>query len=259
MQKFLDENQYTVNGILRYEKIFGEGFVSTGGIGTTEQYVARLNLKKDQEVLDIGCGIGGGAFYMAKKFGTNVLGIDLSKNMVNIAMKRAAKERDLKDKVQLKVMDALTAEFQPGTFDVVYSRDTILHIEKKEELFKLCLKWLKPGGQLLITDYCCGTHIDNEEFKNYVKQRNYYLLDPVSYGKALEKAGFAEVDARDNTQQFITVLSKEKSQTEKDKENLLKHFSQADYDALISGWEAKLQRCRNGYLKWGLFYAKKPL
>lgn len=36
MQKFLDENQYTVNGILRYEKIFGEGFVSTGGIETTE-------------------------------------------------------------------------------------------------------------------------------------------------------------------------------------------------------------------------------
>ena len=40
--------------------------------------------------------------------------------------------------------------------------------------------------------------------------------------QALEKAGFAEVDARDNTKQFITVLSKEKSQTEKDKENLLK-------------------------------------
>ena len=36
MQKFLDENQYTKNGILRYEKIFGVGFVSTGGIDTTK-------------------------------------------------------------------------------------------------------------------------------------------------------------------------------------------------------------------------------
>ncbi len=36
-------------------------------------------------------------------------------------------------------MDALTAPFEPASFDVVYSRDTILHIEKKEELFKLCL------------------------------------------------------------------------------------------------------------------------
>ena len=36
MQKFLDENQYTKKSILRYEKIFGVGFVSTGGMETTE-------------------------------------------------------------------------------------------------------------------------------------------------------------------------------------------------------------------------------
>ena len=41
--------------------------------------------------------------------------------------------------INLQVMDALTAPFEPASFDVVYSRDTILHIEKKEELFKLCL------------------------------------------------------------------------------------------------------------------------
>ena len=35
-QKFLDEQQYSRNGILRYEKIFGEDFVSTGGITTTK-------------------------------------------------------------------------------------------------------------------------------------------------------------------------------------------------------------------------------
>jgi ubiquinone/menaquinone biosynthesis C-methylase UbiE len=42
-------------------------------------------------------------------------------------------------KVELKVMDALTAPFEPASFDVIYSRDTILYIEQKEELFKLCL------------------------------------------------------------------------------------------------------------------------
>lgn len=35
-QQFLDENQYSSNSILRYEKIFGRGFVSTGGLETTE-------------------------------------------------------------------------------------------------------------------------------------------------------------------------------------------------------------------------------
>ena len=35
-QKWLDGNQYTRNGILRYERIFGDDFISTGGVETTE-------------------------------------------------------------------------------------------------------------------------------------------------------------------------------------------------------------------------------
>ena len=46
-QKFLDEQQYSRNGILRYEKIFGEDFVSTGGITTTK---VSYNFWKDQLV-----------------------------------------------------------------------------------------------------------------------------------------------------------------------------------------------------------------
>jgi len=32
---------------------------------TTKEFVGQLNLQRDQEVLDVGCGIGGSAFYMA--------------------------------------------------------------------------------------------------------------------------------------------------------------------------------------------------
>lgn len=42
-QEFLDQNQYTKQGILRYEKIFGRGFVSTGGLDTTEVLTQILN------------------------------------------------------------------------------------------------------------------------------------------------------------------------------------------------------------------------
>jgi hypothetical protein len=35
-QRFLDTVQYTSTGILRYERIFGEGYVSTGGFGKFE-------------------------------------------------------------------------------------------------------------------------------------------------------------------------------------------------------------------------------
>lgn len=61
----MDHKQYTRNGVLRYEKIFGAGFISTGGIDTTIPFLKELNLKANQKVLDVGCGIGGGDFLMA--------------------------------------------------------------------------------------------------------------------------------------------------------------------------------------------------
>ena len=73
-QKFLDEQQYSRNGILRYEKIFGTDFVSTGGISTTREFVKMLKLKKNQKVLDVGCGIGGSAFHMNIEYGAHVEG-----------------------------------------------------------------------------------------------------------------------------------------------------------------------------------------
>ena len=67
-QKFLDSNQYSKNGILRYEQIFGIDYVSVGGQTTTAKFCAeQLDLEEKQKVLDIGCGIGGSAFYMAKR------------------------------------------------------------------------------------------------------------------------------------------------------------------------------------------------
>ena len=67
LQAWLDQNQYTRKGILRYEAIFGKTWVSVGGESTTRQFVAHLDLKPGMKVLDIGCRIGGSAFYMARK------------------------------------------------------------------------------------------------------------------------------------------------------------------------------------------------
>ena len=58
----------------------------------SQEFVDILKLKPDEKVLDVGCGIGGGDFYMAEKYGVYVHGIDLSVNMVLIALERASKQ-----------------------------------------------------------------------------------------------------------------------------------------------------------------------
>uniref|UniRef100_A0A9J8CJ95 phosphoethanolamine N-methyltransferase n=1 Tax=Cyprinus carpio carpio TaxID=630221 RepID=A0A9J8CJ95_CYPCA len=242
-QEFLDNQQYTRRGILRYEKMFGSGYVSTGGISTTKEFVDMLNLTAGQKVLDVGCGIGGGDFYMAKTFGVEVLGMDLSSNMVEIAMERAVKEK--LPLVQFEVSDATKRKFPDSTFDVVYSRDTILHIRDKLDLFRKFYSWLKPGGKLLISDYCCGEKPWSPAFQDYV---NHVLLNEV---------GFSDVHSEDRTEQFIQVIKAELQRAGEMKEEFIQEFSQEDYDAVINGWTKKLQRCETGDQRWGLFYATK--
>lgn len=87
--------------------------------------MAKLGLKRGQKVLDVGCGIGGGDFYMAENFDVEVVGIDLSINMISLALERAI---GLKCSVEFEVADCTKRTYPDNTFDVIYSRDTILHI-----------------------------------------------------------------------------------------------------------------------------------
>lgn len=253
--------QYTKNGILRYEKLFGSGFVSTGGIETTKEIVARLNLKPQQFVLDVGCGVGGGDFYLAQTYGATVLGIDLSVNMVAIALERACTGfyNAGAGNVIFEVADCTTRSFEEGTFDVVYSRDTILHIHEKPSLFKNMFRWLKPGGKILITDYCRSAGPHSSQFLSYIKQRDYDLHTVSEYGQMLKDAGFVDVVAEDTTESmFLTSLEREVKKAYDLKEEFLKEFKLEDFESVVKGWEDKIIRTKAGEQRWGLFYGNKP-
>ena len=66
------------------------------------------------KVLDIGCGTGGSAFYMAKLYGVEVLGVDLSQNMLDIANEHKQKLFD--ENVSFNV----TLNVEIGQFHISY-------------------------------------------------------------------------------------------------------------------------------------------
>lgn len=72
------------------------------------------------------------------------------------------------------------------------------------------------------------------------------------------KVGFQDVIASDRTEQFIGILQVEVNRFMKQKEEFLRQFEENDFDYIVSGWEAKLERCGAGDQKWGLFTASKP-
>jgi len=260
LQTFLDNHQYSENGILRYERIFGETFISTGGKTTTSMFLDKMGLQPGMNVMDIGCGIGGSAFLMAERFGVNVYGIDLSTNMLAIADKyRRKMDPEVKYRVQFHLDDALKMEYPKEFFDVMYSRDAIMHIQDKLTVYKKVFSTLKPGGTLLVSEYATGDKELTKDFLDYVADRDYQLVTVKKYGEILEEAGFVNVEAKDVTDLMMEMMDMELEKFEKMKDEFIAEFSEKDFKDIKEGWLIKMERCKRGDQAWGLFTAQKPL
>jgi phosphoethanolamine N-methyltransferase len=255
--KFDNNGQYSRTGILRYEKIFGEHYISTGGHATTEDLCARLGsaLRPGVRVLDVGSGIGGAAFHLARAYGAKVTGIDLAEEMVAIAVERVA-QLGLSDSVTFLLGDVLETDF-PGPFDVAWSRDAFMHIPDKSRLFSRLYSLMAPGGRLVITDYARGKEPGSPEFERYIEKTGYNVIEPERYGELLEAAGFVDVVVDDATAKFVGILREEEDRLVSRRAEFLASFPEADLNYLVDRWNMKIGFCNAGDMKWGIYVADK--
>ncbi|HZW32072.1 MAG TPA: methyltransferase domain-containing protein [Isosphaeraceae bacterium] len=255
--KFDNQGQYSRSGILRYEKIFGAGYISTGGQATTEDLCARLGpaLRPGVRVLDVGSGIGGAAFHLARTYGATVTGIDLAEEMVAIAQDQAER-LGMTDSVTFLLGDVLEMMFAEP-FDLIWSRDAFMHIADKPRLFGRLHQLMAPGGHLVITDYARGKTPGSPDFERYLEKTGYHVLEPAAYGERLRAAGFEHVVVDDATARFIEILQSESDRLVQNQAEFLTSFTQADLHYLVERWAMKVGFCRDGDMKWGIYLATK--
>lgn len=240
--------QYSTSSIDRYEKIFGRDFVSTGGAATTQTILEGLGLEPGMHVLDVGCGLGGSAFLMARAYGVRVTGIDLLPQMINLAKDRGAGYG--LDGVVFSEGDVLEMELSAGAFDLVYSRDAFLHIADKAALFKKLLHAVRPGGKLYLTDYGCGPKPWSVIFAEYQARNGYDLHEPEAYAAVVRDAGFVDVAARDETDTFVATLRRECDAAANAPDTGPDALSPEDRDYLVDRWRKKIQYCDGGDMRW---------
>jgi phosphoethanolamine N-methyltransferase len=192
--RYLDTQQYDYNSVFRYEKLYGEGFISTGGRNLLETILpSQLELKPGLRVLDVGCGLGGNMLYFASQ-GCFVHGIDISGMMVSIASERYLKyPAEIQKRMSVHVGDIFDSNFIPNSFDVICCRDFLMHFSErdKEILLSKFYRWLAPGGAVLLTDYVRGPQEEtSDEFEKYVNQRQYHLVSREQYVRTLGNLHF---------------------------------------------------------------------
>jgi phosphoethanolamine N-methyltransferase len=255
--KFDNNGQYSRTSILRYEKIFGEHYISTGGAETTDNFCRRLgnSLRPGARVLDVGSGIGGAAFHLATAFGARVTGIDLAEEMVAIALERA-QELGLSNEVNFILGDVLETPFA-DKFDIIWSRDALMHVPDKPRLFARLYSLLDDGGRIVITDYARGKTPASPAFEEYITKTGYHVVEPEQYGQLLEGAGFEEVEVIDATDTFVDILRRESKRLADHRADFVSSFSESDLNYLVDRWAMKDRFCQAGDMKWGIYLGTK--
>jgi SAM-dependent methyltransferase len=98
-------------------------------------------------VVDIACGKGTSAIYLAERYGCEVVGIDISEDLVAQAT-TLAKKKGLEGKVTFRVGDALQLPFVDNEFDAVVSQAMLVLVRDKRQSIQEALRVVKPDGYL---------------------------------------------------------------------------------------------------------------
>ncbi|ADI65088.1 methyltransferase domain-containing protein [Trichormus azollae] len=150
-----------------WEQIWGEhmhhGYYGADGKQQKDHRQAQIDLieellnwsgvKDAENILDVGCGIGGSSLYLAEKFNAKSTGITLSPVQAARATQRAL-EANLGASSQFLVANAQEMPFPDNCFDLVWSLESGEHMPDKTKFLQECYRVLKAGGTLIMVTWC---------------------------------------------------------------------------------------------------------
>jgi arsenite methyltransferase len=116
-----------------------------GGLSTTKELVDLCGIDENTHVLEVGCGVGATACYLARKVGCRIVGVDIRPTMIERARERAARQH-VEDRVEFRVADATDLPFEDSSFDAVLVESVTSFIEDKAAAIGEYARVLKPGA-----------------------------------------------------------------------------------------------------------------
>ncbi len=116
------------------------------------ELVAFAGIPAGSRVLDVGCGIGGPALYLAGELGCTVEGVTLSADQAKRANEKA-REAGVAERATFIQQDAMTNTFPDESFDVVWALESLMHIPDRLAFFTEMKRLLRPGGTIAIATW----------------------------------------------------------------------------------------------------------
>lgn len=186
-----------------------------GGIEGTRFVSDKLDLLSTSKVLDIGCGIGGPARFIAETYQSSVTGIDLTPSYIEagVALNELV---GLSGKVNLLTASALEMPFCDNHFDATYMIHVGMNIANKKQLMSEAFRVTKPNGFFVLYDVMKLEDVDIEYPLPWADKKTESAVELISsYESALENAGFNIVEKENKTKFAITFFQNMITNTKK--------------------------------------------
>ncbi|MEP4197729.1 MAG: methyltransferase domain-containing protein [Aliishimia sp.] len=165
-----------------------------GGRPATGTLAEALELGSDLNVLDIGCGLGGTARYVATTYGCKVLGIDLTPEYVSVGQDLNA-SLGLSDRIDLSVASALEMPFPDAQFDRACMLHVGMNIADKRQLMNEAARVIRPEGYFGVYDVMRTGDAPIEYPVAWAEDDSTSFVATIEeYKSALAAAGFAVID-----------------------------------------------------------------
>jgi ubiquinone/menaquinone biosynthesis C-methylase UbiE len=168
-----------------------------------------LEIERDSDVLEVGCGSGLYAMHVARSVGCRIAGVDLNPHAVAAAT-RLAVAAGLEGAVQFQQCDvSKPLDFGAERFDAAFANDVLCHVAARSNLLNELFRVLRPKARLLFSDaLVIGGMISHAEIATRSSIGPYFFSPPGENERLLEAAGFTVLSAKDTSQQAAKIAER---------------------------------------------------